>query len=276
MSFNLQGINMLGIKDQVSAAQLNAIRSGLLNAVGIDNFKATNQGTSTPASQIKLTCDRARLWDPTGSTPALAKEVDCTIDLSTSGANGLDVGSMADGTWYYLWLIGKCEAGDARATDLAGLASLSATVPNMPTGYTHRRLVGVFRAGTGGAIQSFAQHAETWLYCERQLVMHRTSIIVRTTQSLTAFLPPESRIALIKMRAFAPASNGAADGGLWVKGVEDRISAFDADYAEESQTTLWLPAPTRELDYACTAIEGSSNSVDIWCLGFRWPINKEA
>lgn len=274
MSATLQGIDMLGIKGQVTAEQLNAIRGGLLNAVGLDNFKATTVGTATPASQIRQTCDRARLWAPSGNTPALAKEVDCTIDLRINGAGGLDTGSVAADTWLYRWLIGKCVAGDGRATDIKGLASLSATAPVMPAGYTHKRLVGPSRTGTGGALMGFCQLDAIWLYTQRQLVVHITSTVARTTQSLAAFMPPEAKIALIKFRSLAAGVSSAADANLWTKGAEEKLAGFDADWAEESQATPWIPAPARGFDYQWILQAGSA-SLDVWCLGFRWPINRE-
>ena len=429
MSFKLQGIDMLGIKSVVDADHFNAIRGGLLNSIGINNFKATNQGTATPASQINMTCDRTRLWDPDGNTPALAKEVDTTVDfticdgftfdkcaggvtisggdnasypasrvfddststdwvcsqtspnvannayigydfgagvtvnvsklrylgsgqgfgsnrqitnadvqysdngtawttaasisidsdptvwqqfavpgslgahrywriLATSeprggtgftwtvceiemmealggaGAGGLDTGSPTADTWYYLWLIGKCAAGDGRATDIASLASLSASSPTMPSGYTHRRLVGVCRTDSSGNLIDFVQIGADWLYLERQQVVYRTTTIARTTQSLADLVPPDALVGLITFRSYSPYGTSEAGGYLYVTDAENEITWFDSDKIEESQTTLWMPVPGQQFDYAWNDTVGT-NYLYVYCLGFRWPIDKE-
>ena len=61
--------------------------------------------------------------------------VSVTPATGTAGANGLDTGSIAASTWYYLWLI-------YNGTTVAGLYSLSATAPTMPSGYTYKLYVG--------------------------------------------------------------------------------------------------------------------------------------
>lgn len=58
--------------------------------------------------------------------------------FATAGANGIDVGaanSQAAGQWYSVWVIWN-------GTTVAGLLSLSATAPTMPSGYTHKARVG--------------------------------------------------------------------------------------------------------------------------------------
>lgn len=61
----------------------------------------------------------------------------CTIDITTSGAGGLDTGSVAASTWYYHWVIYSSGNNTASCLD-----SLSATAPTMPSGYTFKARVG--------------------------------------------------------------------------------------------------------------------------------------
>jgi len=275
MSFTLQGINLLGIKSKVEADMINALRGWYLNAIGLDNFKATNQSSASPASQICITCDRVRLWDQSGNSSAIAKEVDLMVDLAVSGPGGLDTGSVSADTWYYLWLLGKCPADDGLATGLAGLASLSGSSPAMPAGYFHQRLAGVCRTGTGGDLKGFAQLGANWLYSERQQVVYLTASTARITQSLSAFMPPEALMALINYRSYSPYSTSEAGGELFVYAAENNIAGFDSDKIEESQVTVWLPTPGQQFDYRWTVSAGSGNTLYIWCDGFRWPIHKE-
>jgi hypothetical protein len=65
---------------------------------------------------------------------------DRTLDITAGGVNGLDTGSEAANTWYYIYLIYN------PATDTTnGLLSVSATSPTLPSGYTKKRLIGAVR-----------------------------------------------------------------------------------------------------------------------------------
>ena len=61
------------------------------------------------------------------------------VNLSFSGlavgANGLDTGVLAASSWYSIWVIWN-------GATAAGLLSLSAAAPTMPSGYTHKARVG--------------------------------------------------------------------------------------------------------------------------------------
>ena len=68
-----------------------------------------------------------------------------TVDITASGANGLDTGSEANKTWYYIFLIKNPTSGA-----VAGLLSASNTAPTMPSGYTKKRLVGAIKNDWSG------------------------------------------------------------------------------------------------------------------------------
>lgn len=59
-----------------------------------------------------------------------------TINMATNGANGLDTGAVAASTWYYTYAISKTDGTKAF------LASLSATAPTMPAGYSYMAGIG--------------------------------------------------------------------------------------------------------------------------------------
>jgi hypothetical protein len=83
----------------------------------------------------------------------LLTNVSLSGDLSTSGANGLDTGTVATDTWYAVYVIYNPTADTA-----AALFSLSATAPTLPTGYTYARRVGWVRTDdTSGYPLRFAQ-----------------------------------------------------------------------------------------------------------------------
>lgn len=63
--------------------------------------------------------------------------------VSGSGNGGLDTGSYAATTWYFVWAIYNQSSVDA-------LISLSATTPTLPSGYTYCALLGAFRSSFVG------------------------------------------------------------------------------------------------------------------------------
>lgn len=83
----------------------------------------------------------------TDGTSYLTHSLSGTIDLGTNGAaNTLDTGTIAQTTWYAVWAIAKADG------TTAGLASLSATAPTMPSGYTFKARIGWVRTVTGSAV----------------------------------------------------------------------------------------------------------------------------
>lgn len=73
--------------------------------------------------------------------------------LAVSGVNGLDTGTVAASTPYYIYLIGDSRYLKQTAT----IASLSGTAPLLPFGYDSFRMIGYLRSsGTGNFILPFS------------------------------------------------------------------------------------------------------------------------
>jgi hypothetical protein len=81
---------------------------------------------STPNSKIDIAADQAIML--ASGIASYAASIAVTVDTSTTGANGLDTGARTSSTWYNLFLI-------SNGTTTAGLASISATAPTLPSGY---------------------------------------------------------------------------------------------------------------------------------------------
>lgn len=62
---------------------------------------------------------------------------DRILSITTTGVNGLDSGSEAQDTWYYVWAI----ADSSNTNAPAGILSASNTSPTMPSGYDRKRLL---------------------------------------------------------------------------------------------------------------------------------------
>lgn len=93
----------------------------------------------TRASNTTLTIGTGACMDSTGEVNMVNNST-LTIDATVSGANGLDTGTIASSTGYYVHLISN--PNQRVLYPAAGLISLSATAPVLPVGYTHFRCVG--------------------------------------------------------------------------------------------------------------------------------------
>lgn len=77
-----------------------------------------------------------------------------TLDCGIAGANGLDVGSLANSTWYHVFAIGKTDGTTAL------LASTSLGLPTLPATYTLKRRIGSFKTDGSGHILAFVQSGD--------------------------------------------------------------------------------------------------------------------
>lgn len=119
----------------------------------IRKFKASYSTTTT----ITMTCDEVVLKN-SGGTAYLASGVSLTVNSATSGANGLDTGSIANSTWYYYYII-------YNGSTVAGLISTSATTPTMPSGYTYAtKALGAVRTNGSAQFIGFDQINDLWNY----------------------------------------------------------------------------------------------------------------
>jgi len=124
-------------------SQLDPIVNGA--SLYINGLIISNNGT-TPHTKLDIAAGQARdsnnlvdmilgdyLNEGTGTANAAT-----TLNFSVKGANGIDVGTIAATTWYYIFIIADSSNKNATAT----IASLSATAPTLPFGYDSIRCIG--------------------------------------------------------------------------------------------------------------------------------------
>jgi hypothetical protein len=87
--------------------------------------------------------------------------------------SGLDTGTIAASTWYYVWLIERTDTG---VVDV--LFSLQPVSPTMPASYTKKRRIGAFATDAGSAIINFVQQGDEFVWV--------TPIAVYSNATLTA------------------------------------------------------------------------------------------
>lgn len=169
----------------------------ILGLVGGTRAGATGlvigNNATTPNSVIDIAADSAVMTN--SGTPFYASPISVSINTSTTGANGLDTGSRAANTWYNLFLI-------SNGGGYAALASLSATAPTMPSGYTYLLRVGAMLTDGSG---NFYRTKQRGARAQYQIVSGSNTatypVIVNTvpgvgsytSTSVLNFLPPTAK-----------------------------------------------------------------------------------
>lgn len=114
-----------------TAATAGAVQSAFKNLIIL------NGGTAT--TQMNMTADSVAVSDGATNFTTLFS-VNVTISSGTTGANGLDTGTLAVTAWYALYII-----YNPNTLTVAGLMSLSFTTPTLPSGYTQFARLGAAR-----------------------------------------------------------------------------------------------------------------------------------
>jgi hypothetical protein len=96
------------------------------------------------------------IWKPV-SVAAITKRLDAAWAVGTN-QGGLDTGSKANSTWYYIWVIHR---SDTDVTDI--LFSTSATSPTMPSSFDYKRRlrIGAMLTNSSGGIRSGTWHIDS-------------------------------------------------------------------------------------------------------------------
>lgn len=103
-----------------------------------------SSGSLLPIEGFLVSCDDSEITissgicQASGSQAYFRSDANITIDPTNSGVNGLDAGTLASNTWYFVYVISD-------GTTTAGLLSTSQTSPVVPLGYPMKRRVGAVR-----------------------------------------------------------------------------------------------------------------------------------
>ncbi|HKX10005.1 MAG TPA: hypothetical protein VJN67_17530 [Stellaceae bacterium] len=117
----------------------------------IGGLTLSNDGTS-PQTVID-TSSGVATSDDASTMMKLASFTKSTAGWSVGGGNGcLDSGTVANSTWYHLFVIERTDTGVVDE-----LCSTSATAPTLPASYTKKRRIGSFKTDASGHILAFTQ-----------------------------------------------------------------------------------------------------------------------
>lgn len=157
-----------------------------------------------------------------------------------SGNGSLDTGSIANSTWYHVWLIQRSDTG---VVDI--LTSLSATSPTMPTNYDRKRRIGSMKTDGSSQWVKFTQIGDKFIWAAQ--AARDVNIAPSTTQTLNAVNVPTG----INVSALLRGWGEAPFGGI--------VTAFLVSSPLETGIT----AASTSDSYATILIDAASASGDL-------------
>jgi hypothetical protein len=117
-----------------------------------------SNNATTPNTKVDIA---AGVCVDSGNAVFMKSASTLTVDFGTTGANGLDTGTIAASKVYHIWAIAKTDgtiAGFANRDDLTGLS------PTLPSGYSYKRRLGSVRTDASSHILAFTQNGDEFLW----------------------------------------------------------------------------------------------------------------
>ncbi|MCK9361698.1 hypothetical protein M0Q28_05775 [Patescibacteria group bacterium] len=225
---------------------------------------------TTPADNqsVTITADQVVAVDNT-NTARILSTVSLTVNLDVAGANGLDNGTIAANTGYFLYVI------DNGATT-AGLASTSATDPVMPSGYTYKALVGwctTDATATPFNIAEFTIVDDLYTWAVAQKVANdaggdhnTTTMNLAAGGAMTyAAVPPSiTKSVFGKMSIYQGPGILYSNPTTFSDGANASTVISDDSAGGEYPYSFFLPIIESQTFY----YKGANSSFDIWISGF--------
>lgn len=192
-----------------------------------------------------------------------------TINFGTTGANALDAGAIASGTWYAIYGIGPSSTS---TTTACMLASTSFTTPALPTGYDRAARIGAVVTSTSTAAQNLMG---TWQFGRRAqyvvglaqtttypAIASGTTTSLATPFSVARFVPTTASIIHMQL--------AAAGGTIVATGPTTAANASSMLSIAVSGTSMLFPA---SLLLETTTVSYNSNSVSNGLAATGWDDN---
>lgn len=174
------------------------------------NFKnlfISNTSVANAQTHIQITADAVSVSDGATSFNSLLT-VSLNINSATSGANGIDTGSIANTTWYAVYVI-----FNPSTLTTAGLISTSFSSPSLPSGYTQFARVGSARTDGSAHFINFMQRGRRVSY----LVGTFNGSSLAASQSMAAGASGSVTVptwTAVAVGAYVPTTAAAIDVGL--------------------------------------------------------------
>lgn len=206
---------------------------------------------------------------------SLSENSATTLNAAVVGANGIDVGALANSTWYYVHVIGDSSAKKPVAT----LLSTSRTAPTLPQGYDSFRWIDVQRTD-GSAQFLLSYNYGNGSYRRKQwdaaiAVLTNGTATSLTAVSLDAAVPPIDSLPVNLRVEFTPnvAADYVAFAPFGSSAATANLVAFSGAVAAVKQigqiSLLSKLDTTAKILYINSAATGDS---DVLALGFDFVI----
>ncbi|OGS01301.1 MAG: hypothetical protein A2V88_05660, partial [Elusimicrobia bacterium RBG_16_66_12] len=227
------GVTILAYKDSAgNVSTLTGGSSSYGSAITV-NLKII-RNAATPTTKLDVTADRLSIEGYITTT------YNRTIDTTTTGADALDTGTMANNTLYYVWAIFK----PSTATP-AALLSTSETSPTLPSNYTKKRVLGAFRTDGSALLVEGAQRGNTYMYGVPIQVLHAGAASTATAVSLTGYVPATAAVeASLVGQLETGANNCLVLSWMSFTGTVTCANAFVLGLAMTSNGTVMGPTGT--------------------------------
>lgn len=162
---------------------------------GYSNLVASNG--SVTAHQVNMTADWIVVDDGSGNTLRIPMTTTVTMDKSSTTQTSTlpnyrdQAATFPVSAWINIWAI-----YNPATLTIAGLFSLSATAPTLPSGYTHKAWVGAVYNSAGGNFVTFSQRQNQVALAETNLVTGGTGTGYISMITATQAAIPPSAIAV--------------------------------------------------------------------------------
>jgi len=212
---------------------------------------------STTGSSLVYTFAAESLWLADASYNMLGlRSVSLTVDASVSGAGGLDTGTVATTTWYYLWIIYNPTTAITK-----GLFSLSNTAPTLPSGYTYYARVGAIYTTTATAFRQITKRNNRVLYSTGVNVLTSGTATTATSISLAAAIPTDGSRCFFNIQQnntgnYSSTLLGAAGGPIY---------AFCSSSATLiGAAAMWAEIVLSQTAYYYNSSASGSTTMTVW------------
>lgn len=196
------------------------------------------------------------------------------LDITNSGLNGLDTGTVGASAWYAIHLIGDSTG----VITVPGLVfSLDPITPTtFPAGYDRSRRIGYARTSAGSLLVPLSYNRmdgidrqAIWGDFDRVLVLTNGAATVPTQILFPDFAPPDASSYYLAVQHTSPTPLGNAYAGFWSSGLvnDPNFRVYSGSTGAGSSSMFWLPT---FLTGASIAYQNSEalTATDVWVLGF--------
>lgn len=218
------------------------------------------------ASTFTVTADALVLFNSSG----LAKRFttfSTTVDITASGAAGLDTGAEASNTWYYVHGIGKADGTKSV------LISTSETTPTLPSGYTFWGLIGAVRNDGSSNFIRFAQQDRN-VDATATIVVTGGTATSYTAVSLTAVIPVYAKRIKLDIVALSTSGTNTVSASAASRG-SSTTSTYGGEITQSGSIgTNGMRNSGAIVHYGgheCYYIVSGTNAgANLWITGWEW------